>query len=102
MQLGLVISTERIHDICDAFPGTFFIWMQSCLHRHYSEDWGDLDPEDKKLNDDAVKNGERVLSAYNIHAELREVLKEHTDEEKIWVITGEDRSVTTVLFPSEY
>lgn len=36
------------------------------LKRHYSGDWGDLDPEDKKANDRALMRGERILSAYRL------------------------------------
>jgi hypothetical protein len=38
-----------------------------------------------------VRDGARVLSAY----ELR-------DGTRIWIITGADRSVTTILPPEEY
>lgn len=61
------------------------------LNRHLSGDWGDLCVEDRKLNDEAVENGDRVLSAYTL-----------TTAEKIWVITEADRSSTCVLLPSEY
>ena len=61
------------------------------LDRHASGDWGDVDDEDKKLNDDDLIHGGRVLSAY------------HTSKgEKIWIITEADRSVTTILLPEEY
>lgn len=36
------------------------------IKRHQSGDWGELCPEDCKLNDDAVKYGERILSAYHL------------------------------------
>ena len=34
------------------------------LVRHLSGDWGDLDDEDRGLNDAAVIDGSRLLSAY--------------------------------------
>ena len=34
------------------------------LARHVCGDWGDLDPEDKSLNDAALIDGSRILSAY--------------------------------------
>ena len=34
------------------------------LVRHLSGDWGDLDQEDRQLNDAAVIDGSRLLSAY--------------------------------------
>ena len=60
------------------------------LHRHLQGDWGDLDEHDRAENDFSVENGFRILSAYN------------TPEGKLWIITEADRSVTTLLLPSEY
>ena len=72
--------------------------LQSCnvtpaqlLHLHVNGNWGSVGEEDAKTNDAAVHNGERILSSYRIG--------EHT---RIWVITEWDRSVTTILLPSEY
>ena len=44
----------------------------------------------KAENDRALESGDRILSAYE------------TSHGKIWIITEWDRSVTTILFPSEY
>ncbi len=60
------------------------------LMRHAVGDWGDVCIEDKISNDAATHTGQRVLSAYQLFGQ------------KIWIITEWDRSVTTVLFPSEY
>jgi hypothetical protein len=61
------------------------------LTRHAMGDWGELDKEDVQTNNDALKYGNRLLSAY------------HTkDGEKLWIITEADRSVTTLLLPDEY
>jgi hypothetical protein len=65
-----------------------FVWES--LKRHAKGDWGDLCQEDKQENELSLKEGFRILSAY-----------EHQGE-KIWVITEADRSATTVLFPEEY
>jgi hypothetical protein len=61
------------------------------LVRHALGDWGDLCVEDKQANAEALQEKLRLLSAYRL-----------TDGTKIWVITEADRSVTTVLLPSEY
>jgi hypothetical protein len=61
------------------------------LARHARGDWGDVDVEDWKANDAAVRDGDRILSAYK-------TLKGET----LWVITEADRSVTTILLPEEY
>jgi hypothetical protein len=61
------------------------------LLRHLSGDWGDLDAEDKAANDQSLIDGSRLLSAYHSAKGI-----------KFWIITEADRSVTTVLLPSEY
>ena len=61
------------------------------LARHAARDWGDLDAEDRRLNDYDVDHGGQLLSAYTL-----------TDGTHIWIITEHDRSVTTILLPEEY
>jgi hypothetical protein len=61
------------------------------IKRHVSGDWGEVDDEDKALNDESVKTGNRLLSAYKL-----------SDGTKIWIITEADRSATTILLPEEY
>jgi hypothetical protein len=65
------------------------------LARHGSGDWGDLDDFDARQNNTAVKEGYRILSAY-------EVTTVNGETERIWIITEADRSATTILLPSEY
>lgn len=59
--------------------------------QHLRGDWGEVGSEDWQANDDAVENGDRLLSAYTL-----------ATGERIWIITEHDRSVTTVLLPDEY
>jgi hypothetical protein len=61
------------------------------LLRHKHGDWGDLDLEDKHVNEEALRNGQRLLSAYRTRL-----------SDKLWIITEWDRSVTTLLLPDEY
>ena len=61
------------------------------LRRHLNGDWGDLCDEDRRSNDAALKNGDRLFSSYQLAPDL-----------KLWIITEWDRSVTTLLLPSEY
>ena len=67
------------------------------LARHASGDWGDLDRDDKRANDAALKTGARILSAYHL-----------PDDTKIWIITdaeiddNHNRQATTILLPDEY
>lgn len=61
------------------------------LFRHANGDWGELDEEDRKMNDTALISGSRLLSAYTSKAGV-----------KFWIITEADRSATTVLLPDDY
>ncbi|MDQ2987322.1 MAG: hypothetical protein M3R13_11510 [Armatimonadota bacterium] len=61
------------------------------IHRHASGDWGELDEEDYQENEFSVREGHRLVSAYE---DRRGV--------KFWIITEADRSVTTVLLPADY
>jgi hypothetical protein len=62
------------------------------LRLHASGDWGEVGDEDKRLNDRALSDGSRVLSAYVTRL-----------GERIWVVTEADpREATTILLPSEY
>ena len=61
------------------------------IERHQSGDWGDLVASDCNTNDAAIRYGERILSAYKLQ-----------EGHRLWVITEADRSVTTLLLPSEY
>jgi AraC-like DNA-binding protein len=63
----------------------------SALYRHASGDWGDLCEEDRRSNEQGLRHGDRLLSAYH-----------STGGVKFWIITEWDRSVTTVLLPEEY
>lgn len=65
--------------------------MESAIHRHVSGDWGELDEHDREANEEGLRDGFRLLSAYRTGA-----------GEKFWIITEADRSVTTVLLPHEY
>ena len=67
----------------------------SLLRRHVTGDFGELYPEDLQANEQAIASGFRVFSAYTLTAASG-------DTERFWVITESDRSVTTVLLPSEY
>lgn len=86
-QLGEVVATAGAVQTMKQHN----IEPQTLLQRHITGDWGVLCKEDAKSNADAVKHGERILSNYPI-----------ADNVRIWVITEWDRSVTTLLLPSEY
>jgi hypothetical protein len=62
------------------------------LARHAAGDWGDMELEDRLLNDQSLLDSSRLLSAYDIEA----------TRDRIWVITEADRSATTILLPDDY
>ena len=64
--------------------------VQQGLSRHARGDWGELCPDDAQLNEDALKEGDRLVSVYGEW------------DQKFWIITESDRSVTTVLMPGDY
>jgi len=61
------------------------------LLRHKNGDWGELPEEDIRENEWSLENGVRLFSAYQTRT-----------DEKLWVITESDRSVTTLLLLAEY
>ena len=82
---GQIVATQGALNL-SARGGDLFEY----LVRHLSGDWGELDDNDKRENEFSLKNGFRILSAYN------------TSSGKLWIITEADRSVTTFLLPEEY
>jgi hypothetical protein len=61
------------------------------LERHRQGDWGEVDHEDARANNRALKDGSRLLSVYRTRLDAR-----------LWIITEADRSSTCLLLPSEY
>ena len=88
--LGQMVLTRGVYDWM-VHNGEFAHFVNNSIKRHADGDWGNLTPEDKEQNNIALKDGGRLLSAY-----------EHWRLPKIWIITEADRSVTTVSFPDEY
>jgi hypothetical protein len=71
----------------------------SCVRRHAAGDWGNLHTQDKAVNDAAVKDGTRIMSAYQIDPKKPSL---GYGDNTLWIITEADRSVTTLLLPDEY
>lgn len=88
---GQIIMTRSISD--KMRDNNFADFVYNSLVRHLNCDWGDLSDEDWDSNERAyVNNDDRLFSAY---------IDKKTNI-KIWIITEYDRTVTTILFPSEY
>lgn len=90
--MGQVVMTRGIADRC-ADDSLFAFLVQKALQMHSDGNWGDVCDEDWESNQEALKTGDRLFSAYYLDENMTE---------KIWIITEADRSATTVLCPSEY
>jgi hypothetical protein len=94
-QTGQIVASRGVYDLSYQ-DSDFAQFVQKCLNRHIKGDWGDLDDEDKESNDQALKQGARLLSAYSDDRFPKHGVA------TIWIITEADRSSTTILFPDEY
>jgi len=88
--LGMLVATPGAISMMERL----MLDASQLLQRHVTGDWGDLDHEDRKANDDAVQSGARIFSSYLVKGE------------KLYVITeacnGGVRESTCILRPSEY
>jgi hypothetical protein len=85
--LGAIVATPGAIDaIAEAGDNP-----RELIARHARLEQGELDDADQRENLLSVEQGFRVFSAFKTSAGV-----------KLWVITEADRSVTTILLPSEY
>lgn len=85
--LGTIVITPNALEALEKAsrrPGEF-------INRHARGDWGKLDPEDWEANEWSLQNGARLMSSYPFG-----------NNQKLWIITEADRSVTTLLLPEDY
>ncbi|MBB6053298.1 type I restriction endonuclease subunit M [Armatimonas rosea] len=95
---GEVVATPgAIEALNEAHGNRWRIEAGRLIARHRSGDWGDVCREDKSANDQALRHGARILSAYHLPVRVP-----GTAPQKLWVITEADRSSTTILLPDEY
>lgn len=84
-QLGNVVITPNALD--QLTPAD----IQRGLQRHQAGDWGELGEADRQENDNALRTGMRLLSAYRAASGVI-----------FWIITESSREVTTLLMPDDY
>lgn len=89
-KLGKIVVTNGIYEKMQQ-DIVFEVFVKTSLGRYSLCDWGNTCKEDSDSNNIALSLGERILAVY-----------EGANDDTIWIITEADRSVTTVLFPSEY
>ena len=89
-ELGQGVCTRGIAEAMKKDRNLYLFILDALYGKYCKCDWGDTCEEDVRSNNEAVKNGERILAAYMY------------GDTKIWIITEWDRSATTILFPEEY
>ena len=99
--LGQIVATPRALELLQE---TGFSAAALC-RRHLQCDWGDLCEEDRSENDLAVTRRLRILSCYRL-VDAERLAATPRDKRSslptLWIITEADRSVTTLLLPSDY
>ena len=90
-KLGKLVMTRGVHSKIKA-DVDFAVCVLDAFEQYQRCDWGDLCDEDKALNEQALTDtdGGRIFAVYTC------------GNDKIWIITEHDRSVTTILLPEEY
>lgn len=88
--MGQLVLTRGVNDRV-AENSEFAKHVIASTARHMTGDWGDMAQEDLDRNAEALRDGDRLFSAYT-----------EGGQPKIWIITEADRSSTCVLYPEEY
>ena len=89
-ELGQVVQTRTIANEIEN-DKQFEKEVAEAFTKYVNCNWGDTHAEDKKLNDNAVKNNDdRIVAKYI------------TSKGDIFIITEYDRSYTTIMFANEY
>jgi hypothetical protein len=93
-KLGAVVATPGVLEALERAGQNVWVF----LTQHLAGDWGVVDADDKAANEQSLKDGSRLLSAY---------LLSDPEKTKIWVVTEATddngvRQATTVLLPDEY
>ena len=88
-ETGILAMSRTVNDTI-ADSEKFAKEVMNALKKYVFCNWGDMSRGDKRLNDMAIRTGDRIFAAYN------------TSAGKIWIITEASRIYTTVMFPDEY
>jgi hypothetical protein len=88
--LGQLLATPGAIDVMERTG----IVPSDLYARHVTGDWGDIHPDDRGLNEEALRGGGRIFSVYG--------KQDGTVDNRLWVITEADRSATTILRPEDY
>jgi hypothetical protein len=70
-QLGRITATPGVLELVERRR----LDLRRLLYRHACGDWGDVDAQDRRANDDAANSGARILSSYG------------RGRRRLWIIT---------------
>jgi len=85
---GQIVMTPGVKHLLP--DDAYYSSIVNLLVKHGELQQGLLSNSDHKLNQEALEDGSRIFSAFNVQGE------------KVWVITEADRSSTCILLPGEY
>lgn len=95
LELGKNLFTSAIADTVSN-SNDFSAFVCQSIEKYKVCDMGACGSEDAHQNDLSFDSGGRILSVYKNQAANGD------SKPKMWIITEWDRSVTTVLYPSDY
>jgi hypothetical protein len=84
--IGKVYITPGALAACASFP----MPPDVLIVRHVGGDWQEMSKDDQVANKNAITDGSRILSAYQV------------GDDRFYVITEADRASTTILLAAEY
>jgi len=87
---GQVLITRGVAQLSLEKP-EFAAYVRKSLERYRQGDWGEINAQDKQLNEQSLEKNMRVFCSYESGA-----------FPEIWIFTEPDRSYTFVMFPEEY
>lgn len=91
--LGRIHATPGALELLERSKQTAHVF----LAQHVRGDWGLVHPEDAAANEQAVRDGSRIVSSYAVGP-----VGPKEAARVIWIVTEADRSATTLLLPGEY
>lgn len=91
--IGQLVTTSGVTSFMQEKP-RYARFVEEDFQRYINCDWGDLSEGDKRQNDKAlIQKDNRIFASYDYP---------HRPEWRLWIITEQDYSATTLLFPKEY
>lgn len=102
-----VVATSAVMDTAK-HNKDFTVFVNASLTRFLNGDWGEIESEEDRAENDNTLKSWKHFDATHIVSEtipnriLAVYKTDLVDEGKIWIIEEWDRSVITILFPSDY